>query len=608
MSLGEAGIKASRNRFEALNDEDIDEEEDDEEIFPSRRVPRPEPQPEPMSLDNLMRLDDRNDITLFLLSMDELMKAVSEQFIGVAKQVVANKKQQLPGTAIVENLMEAAIGANMAIQQMQRLEMDFETQHPHISTPYRMLSTFVLPEIIEHITKIARKHGEETCLEKDISLFLGDCLECYFRTKSDPENKSNVVVQDFCKRFKINSTGSTQIQDIFLGLHQMSIAEVPVSSEVEMNKRMMAECRKVDPNFGSHRWIPRNMKFIDGDRAIHHTLRLLQSFGSVVKDTDADKKIEACKGFFGSSPWRSGRSRKIHKDLDELLMADILPQWFLLCRNVILGKAILPRQNEISALWVCMKNFFDNPTKPVSWSCVFAVHAMLTAILETDKVERNITDLSKQIFDMFFAQVDKARDVKKKEPDSLESKNFGRNMATVEFLKNLGLPVFGDRAIWNPLSGGTIFSYLAIFGNVEAGCCLIDNRAQLRIILHLYHALRVNNIIRKGKIPFLDILYDAFKNSRAIWEGPLPKKGQFVERFWVSFGSSRGYAAEMAEKSREMMEAASVSRQNPFGNYRSDRRQMRPIEAEELATSFRHICNRDFHDVVDKYHTPEQRQ
>ena len=608
LSLGEAGITASRNRFEALNDEDIDDEEADEEFFPSRRVPRPEPQPEPMSLEELIRSDDRNDISLFLLSMDELMRAVSEQYAAMAKQVVAYKRQQVPDSAIIENLMEAAVGTNFAIQQMQQLELDFETQHPHISTPYRMLSTFVFPEIIENITKIAHEHGEKTCLEKDVSLFLGDCLECSFRTKSDPENKNDVVVEDFCERFKISSTGSSQIKDIFFGLHRLFITEVPISNETEMNELMIAELRKAVPHFGSHRWIPRDMKFIGGDRAIHHTLRLLQSFGTVVKNTSANAAIIARKGFFGPSPWQSGRSRKIHNDLDELLMADILPQWFLLCRNGILGMAKLPRQNEISALWVCMKNYFDNPTKPVSWSSVFAVHAMLTAISETDKVERDLTYSSKLAFNLFFEQLDRARYVKKTEADSLESQVFERNMTTVEFLRNLGLPVFGDRAIWNPLSGGTIFSYLAIFGNVEAGCCLIDDRAQLRIVLHLYHALRVNNFILRGKIPLLDVLYDAFKNSRAIWEGPLPKKGQFVERFWVSFGSSRGHAAEMAEKSREMMQAASVSRQNPFGNYRSVRRKMRPIEPAELATSFRRICNRDFHDVVDNYHTPEQRQ
>uniref|UniRef100_A0A7S0C8Z2 Uncharacterized protein n=1 Tax=Proboscia inermis TaxID=420281 RepID=A0A7S0C8Z2_9STRA len=35
---------------------------------------------------------------------------------------------------------------------------------------------------------------------------------------------------------------------------------------------------------------------------------------------------------------------------------------------------------------------------------------------------------------------------------------------------------------------------------------------------------------------------------------------------------------------------------------------MQPIEPAEISTSFRRVCERDFHDVVDKYHTPEQKK
>lgn len=35
---------------------------------------------------------------------------------------------------------------------------------------------------------------------------------------------------------------------------------------------------------------------------------------------------------------------------------------------------------------------------------------------------------------------------------------------------------------------------------------------------------------------------------------------------------------------------------------------MQPIEPAEILTSFRRVCERDFHDVVDKYHTPEQKR
>ena len=86
-------------------------------------------------------------------------------------------------------------------------------------------------------------------------------------------------------------------------------------------------------------------------------------------------------------------------------------------------------------------------------------------------------------------------------------------MTTVAFLKNFGLDVFGKRALWNPLCAGTTFSYLNFFGNLEAGCSLIDCQAQLRITLHLFNELKVNGIIRNGQIPFLDKLHKCFQST-----------------------------------------------------------------------------------------------
>ena len=35
-------------------------------------------------------------------------------------------------------------------------------------------------------------------------------------------------------------------------------------------------------------------------------------------------------------------------------------------------------------------------------------------------------------------------------------------------------------------------------------------------------------------------------------------------------------------------------------------RKLVPIESAEISKNYRRICNRDFHDVVDRYHTLEQ--
>lgn len=179
------------NRFEVFQaGEDEDEElddDDDAEIFPSS-VPRPDPEPEPMSLDDLMKSDERHDAILFLLSMDEIMDAVVQQYQAVLFNHRQNIAQSISESNIVETLMEAAVATNMAIQQVQRLDMELSLQYPYLTTPYRLLSILSLPEITDQVASILREHASTRVMNKDISIFLGDCLECAFRSSSDPLN------------------------------------------------------------------------------------------------------------------------------------------------------------------------------------------------------------------------------------------------------------------------------------------------------------------------------------------------------------------------------------------------------------------------------------
>lgn len=349
------------------------------------------------------------------------------------------------------------------------------------------------------------------------------------------------------------------------------------------------------------------MPFIGEDRAIHHTLRILQTFGQMVTDTPEDVKLLPRRGFFGPTPWTPGRSRKVHGDLDELLMADILPEMLIMFRYGIWAKVQLPMAEEIAPFWLCLHNYFTNPGKAVSWSITFAVHAMLTGILETDKTLNAIMSASETTFGNYFKALSWAKCTSDKEDDFLHTRSFEQNMVMIYFLQNLGREEFGSRAVWNPLFGGTIFSYTFFYANLEGGCALIDCHSQLRIVLHLYNGLRVNGIIRQDDIPFLDYLYEGFKASRAIWEGPPPSKGGLVQRFWMCFGLNATDAKKMAEESRQcVVRMNDISPTATSINGRS--RKMSMLEPAEISKSYRRVCNRDFHDVVDKYHSEEQRR
>jgi len=473
-------------------------------------------------------------------------------------------------------------------------------QHEHFASPYRILAALELPLITQCVASILHTHSaKKNFTAKDISSYLGDCLECYYRNHSDPHNKRDTIVLDFCAQWEVNSTGSAELQEIFMGLERVAHLEVPLAPQVSQ-----FQCVYEAADLKPHSWL-KNMPYIGGGRAIHHTLRLLQAFGHIVHDTPNDKRIEPRRGFFGKTPWRPGQTHKIPGDLDELLMSDILPQWVIMCRHGILGIANLPRQDELCPLFVLIKTYVDHPERPVTWSITFAVHALLTAILETDRIADKLSADCKDVFEGYFNQLKWAQRIVQQEPDSLESPVWSNNMALMFFLENLGLPVFGSRALWNPLCAGTILSYLTFFGNLEVGCALIDCHAQLRIVLHLFHALLINGILCQGDIPYLDMLHAAFQNSKAIWEGPLPRKGELVQRFWICFGSSFSDARQMAE---EAQRGISTRESRPESQSRNKNRKLSPIEAAKICKSYRRICNRDFHDVVDKYHTPEQRQ
>jgi len=598
-------IFEKENRFAALTEEDDMEIDDDDEIFPSTPVPRPDPQPEALTLDELLNSDDRNDAILFLLTLDDLMKKISEQYQMVVQNHYGFKSQHCLPTAIVEPIMEAAVATNLTIQLVQQLETELMLQHSHLTSPYRLLATFVLPELTQELDSILRNHTAENVTEQDLKCFLGDCLECVYRNPSDPFNKKDTIVQECCAGWKVDSIGASKLEDFFVGLVRVARLEVPIGPEIKMNQQFQA----LYQSFGgsaSHSWI-QNMPFIGGGRAIHHTLRLLQAFGSVVYNTPEDRTIEPRHGFFGKYPWRPGQALRIAGDLDELLMTDILPSWVTMCRQGIL-KSDLPRQEELCPLFVVMKRYFKHPEKTTSWSTAFAIHALLTAILETDCIADTLWIHCESAFQNYFRQLDWAQTLTQDRPDLVESSNWQHNMRGIRFLENLGLPVFGKRALWNPLCAGSTLSYLTFFGNLEAGSFFLDCHAQLRMVLHLYHALIVNSILREGQIPFLDLLYKVFRNSKVIWEGGLPRKGEFVQRFWMCSGNSICEANEMKEEVKRFFGLAGNVRPDQFDSKAKRTRTMSILEPADFAKSYRRICKRDFHDVVDKYHTPEQRR
>ena len=174
---------------------------------------------------------------------------------------------------------------------------------------------------------------------------------------------------------------------------------------------------------------------------------------------------------------------------------------------------------------------------------------------------------------------------------------------------NQGTLIEEERAIWNPLCAGLSMQYICFFGNLDCGMTMIDSFAQLRMVLHLFNAYVQIGAIGIGEIPFLDWLFDTFKDCKAVWEGPIPKKGEFVKRWWISYGASIPKAKQLATVTHTRLRGRTNSsttsiRPPPRLTYRD----MTPIKAEDIAKSYRRVCLHDFEGVEDQYHADAQRE
>jgi hypothetical protein len=95
----------------------------------------------------------------------------------------------------------------------------------------------------------------------------------------------------------------------------------------------------------------------------------------------------------------------------------------------------------------------------------------------------------------------------------------------------------------------------------------------------------------------LDMIHDGFRNSKAI----------------CNLNSSIGFGFVLAKTVR-MLGGCPTTPNRFFWKCNNRKasgngtRKLVPIEPAEISKSYRRICNRDFYDVVDRYHTLKQRR
>jgi len=290
-------------------------------------------------------------------------------------------------------------------------------------------------------------------------------------------------------------------------------------------------------------------------------------------------------------------------------MGEIMPVLINICCES-LGKK-LPFEEELLPLFPLLRSYVNYPKKPVPWALAFGIHSLLTSIFDVqgNGDVHSLAEVAESSFDLYFDQVSIVSEEMK---DKAQTFYWAKNVKMLDSLKMLvATPTLEPsreqllRACWNPFCAGAFLGYIAYFSNLQEGTCMIDDLAQLRMVLHLYNALKHLGLITVQRDGILELLDRTFENSKAAWEGPKPTRGNFVVRWWIAFGTDVQEAKRLSRNAQNRFSAAhGTAGTNPLQQSRPQNlaRRMTPIEPDKLSKSFRRIMNRDFSDVVDKYH------
>ena len=606
------------NRFSALSVDDVLDDSDTIDTTPTSSTDtttpvRPVlPTTKEYTLHDLTHGDDYFCAWMFLLSLEEMMQFVALMYNTMKKSWRSHTQRGLPSDTFVENVMEAVVYVNFSLQQIMMMEEELQATYPYLNTIYRMMVFMKYPGWIKEFTdSIIGSVSDPTkfLASRDVIAFMGDIVECGFRNPSDGYSDTHPIVAKFCSKWKLNAHILRPSVELWKVIGKF---EAPLRPERTLNKESFGLMTAL--GLQSHSWLA-PFTYIGGrDRCMMNTIRMLQGLSNVVKK---GKPLILKRGFFGRQ-WDEARKKatRINEDMDELLMGDLLPTLLSMCTDGLLSMT-LPRESELLTFFTVLKSFTKSPEKAVPWSLAFAVHALLTSFFEMqghNDIEK-LGRMAKSSWDTYMNQI---HSLVVQSNDDIQAKHWRTNLNQIHSLRWLVCPVHNqgalieDRAVWNPLCAGLFMQYICFFGNLDGGMAMIDSFAQLRIVLHLFNAFSQLGIIPTGELPFLDWLYDTFKDCKAVWEGPIPKQGEFVKRWWISYGASIKNAQQLANATHTRLQRSTGSTNSSSTKIQAPTRltyrDMTPINPEDIAACFRRVCLHDFAGIEDRYHTDSQRQ
>jgi hypothetical protein len=277
---------------------------------------------------------------------------------------------------LMEDVMESAVLTSFCIRQVQLMEEELKVDHPHLSTFYRVLACVYFVYYVEGLNNIARAKGKYVP-KTDMTAFIGDVVESGFRNpKGDPYNHLDELVREFCQTWSLPDDEVADLADaiVFMVQVEVRLDSLKVPQDLLDSLEVLTKTKT--------RVLMQGRPFIGGDRNISNTQRLLQFLSAFLVTKPPDAKWICMPDHIGI-PWHEQHApaTKIQGDMDQLLMEDILPELLASCQLGRLSKKI-PQMDFMFPLFKLIRHYLANPSKPVSLSLSFGLHAILTSIFE----------------------------------------------------------------------------------------------------------------------------------------------------------------------------------------------------------------------------------
>ncbi len=528
-------------RFFALALDDDEEELEDEMDITEENLPKYNGVEIEADIDihqALLEGGDRFQTMALLYTMDNLMGVVRQQY-QLLKDFMREHHSTQQASTCMHLLLKCAAVANMAIDSVNRAEMELMLQHPHISSFYHVLALAFMTEYITGINIRVSK----TKLERNPHMALEFVAEILMERNN--EISLNKTVKQFIKQSGLDPGF---VEETMYDVRAYAFCQFEIGRGLLGCLRDTLKSARRDD---SQKWLY-DCENIGGDFCIINTHTLVQWLMNLTMETPCAKP-----GVWGRSfDENSSPARRVMGDLDELLVCYMVPDLLLTCKSQPL-EYLSDRTHLITVLDLFGQHLRGDRTKPMPAALAFGLHAILMSVfvLQGDGDLARIAAYSQQSHSILYEQLQTISDCSKS-PENTPL--FYENLQTYGGLSMLAKPIKARLdslrqvdpvkaemfAFWNPLIGGEVMLYSTYMCSLGMGAASVNSIGQLRFVLHLYNGLRLRDT--SLRIPLLEKLDNVFKESETIWVIGMPERGSCCKNFLMSRGINDRQAALLA--------------------------------------------------------------